>query len=527
MLPPAAGGLSPLARGNQRVRHPGRRAQGPIPARAGEPPVSLSLRPNRGGLSPLARGNRVEGLQRHAPVGPIPARAGEPWPDRSGRGRPWAYPRSRGGTHRILLAVCARQGLSPLARGNRRYGAPWSVLMGPIPARAGEPPAGKKAGGRGRAYPRSRGGTSPRFPGPPAPSGLSPLSRGNHAHHGARNLRQGPIPARAGEPATTPTSRPGPRAYPRSRGGTERLARSWSWEPGLSPLARGNLVAGLGVGAQHGPIPARAGEPPCPRAAPPSGRAYPRSRGGTAKHRAAGECALGLSPLARGNLHNQAVPQVTRGPIPARAGEPPSLPLSSRRRRAYPRSRGGTAVLNLRKGRSEGLSPLARGNHVGAVHVVVRDGPIPARAGEPSSAFIFCAGVMGLSPLARGNPFAAYVRICPPGPIPARAGEPRPRLRSVRPKKAYPRSRGGTSTRANTGTKSKGLSPLARGNPQLCGIAVVVGGPIPARAGEPTLHGVLLRLLRAYPRSRGGTGAEAPPRSPDEGLSPLARGNRR
>ena len=50
--------------------------------------------------------------------------------------------------------------------------------------------------------------------------GLSPLARGNRPCRPGQDCRRGPIPARAGEPATILTIGPAIRAYPRSRGGT-------------------------------------------------------------------------------------------------------------------------------------------------------------------------------------------------------------------------------------------------------------------------------------------------------------------
>ena len=71
--------------------------------------------------------------------------------------------------------------------------------------------------------------------------GLSPLARGNLVGNAAQLVELGPIPARAGQPATA------------------RMAMFDDY--GLSPLARGN--------------PRRAATHP------PAGRAYPRSRGAT------------------------------------------------------------------------------------------------------------------------------------------------------------------------------------------------------------------------------------------------------
>ncbi len=72
-------------------------------------------------------------------------------------------------------------------------------------------------------------------------------------------------------------------------------------------------------------------------------------------------------------------------------------------------------------------------------------------------------------------------------------------------RRAYPRSRGGTSTFSEPVRSGWGLSPLARGNLLGIGTLTFTGGPIPARAGEPPCVRVVSLLPRAYPRSRGGT----------------------
>ena len=70
------------------------------------------------GLSPLARGNPRDRADDSGADGPIPARAGEPIPMSGGRCAVWAYPRSRGGTGLTYTPALDAEGLSPLARGN-------------------------------------------------------------------------------------------------------------------------------------------------------------------------------------------------------------------------------------------------------------------------------------------------------------------------------------------------------------------------------------------------------------------------
>ncbi len=121
------------------------------------------------------------------------------------------------------------------------------------------------------------------------------------------------------------------------------MARKMMLLKGLSPLARGNLLDGGNKAFRQGPIPARAGEPATGNQPPGLRKAYPRSRGGTITLPGAARCLYGLSPLARGNLDQLVECIVSAGPIPARAGEPRLMCRPNRPSGAYPRSRGGTS----------------------------------------------------------------------------------------------------------------------------------------------------------------------------------------
>ncbi len=336
--------------------------RGPIPARAGEPviyqfllliprayprsrggTVLLPLRPCASrGLSPLARGNLVDVLPGAPAFGPIPARAGEPIIILTITCAVRAYPRSRGGTLRLFPGLWCRGGLSPLARGNLAKDHPAAHAWGPIPARAGEPISLTNPDEASWAYPRSRGGTCMKKAMRCLPRGLSPLARGNPGAWSALFFVS--------------------EAYPRSRGGTQEdwTMKYIGW--GLSPLARGNRCARSIPSSIWGPIPARAGEPfnGCTGSAVIA--AYPRSRGGTDSFSAGVPHDRGLSPLARGNRDGSAKMSRYLGPIPARAGEPGSRQHGYGSCRAYPRSRGGTHQLLGPRILHQGLSPLARGN---------------------------------------------------------------------------------------------------------------------------------------------------------------------
>ena len=213
------------------------------------------------GLSPLARGKLAALTLPYVSPGPIPAGAGETHrtPDDDSGSR--AYPRWRGGNLRRFALILVHQGLSPLARGKPSRAALPVILRGPIPAGAGETPRAAISQWQVGAYPRWRGGNSVVLGKRRGRRGLSPLARGKRQSRLYRRQGRGPIPAGAGETCTGYDDVPESRAYPRWRGGNEKIGEARRVTQGLSPLARGKLV-------------------------------YPKLD----------TCTLGLSPLARGKL---------------------------------------------------------------------------------------------------------------------------------------------------------------------------------------------------------------------------------
>ena len=187
-------------------------------------------------------------------------------------------------------------------------------------------------------------------------------------------------------------------------------------------------------------------------------------RGGTAVSANLFGCDGGLSPHARGNRAARSPPVGVRGPIPACAGEPTTALFRLSSARAYPRMRGGT---------------------------------------RPDLKVI--AVPKGLSPHARGNPGGRYVHACGQRPIPACAGEPHHPAQRPQSARAYPRMRGGTFRDYVNELEAQGLSPHARGNRLSILSLGQEPGPIPACAGEPDLYTFLTYRYRAYPRMRGGT----------------------
>ena len=162
---------------------------------------------------------------------------------------------------------------------------------------------------------------------PPPPTrekqGLSPRVRGNHKPIIAANPDKRSIPACAGEPAQCKIIAEILQVYPRVCGGTRVKAAASFASRGLSPRVRGNRLRPRPGPAGKGSIPACAGEPSIGSRNAAFSRVYPRVCGGTATGRFQAVAGVGLSPRVRGNQPGRLRRPVRQGSIPACAGEPP------------------------------------------------------------------------------------------------------------------------------------------------------------------------------------------------------------
>ncbi len=210
-------------------------------------------------------------------------------------------------------------------------------------------------------YPRWRGEhCDPAGPGT-ITTGLSPLARGTLLAQLLLLTLLRFIPAGAGN-----TAQPQPNAfkisvYPRWRGEHAGKSNEASAVIGLSPLARGTLDFPCYVLATARFIPAGAGNTlriMVGRAGP---TVYPRWRGEHARDQPEHLREYGLSPLARGTQNHSGQGFQPERFIPAGAGNTRSGAGHSRRLPVYPRWRGEhISMCHLRKSKA-GLSPLARG----------------------------------------------------------------------------------------------------------------------------------------------------------------------
>ena len=193
-----------------------------------------------------------------------------------------------------------------------------------------------------------------------------------------------------------------------------------------------------------------------------------------------------------------------------------------------------------------GLSPRVRGNLRPAPTPSPPPGTIPAGAGEPARSScprpppwdyprgcggtrnrtLLTAVVLGLSPRVRGNRKGPDVGKREKRTIPAGAGEPGGHHLIVALDGDYPRGCGGTLVQALKTPAQSGLSPRVRGNRNGKDGAGVSGGTIPAGAGEPCRADDDGRARGDYPRGCGGTGGALSQTLNAVGLSPRVRGNR-
>ena len=281
-------------------------------------------------------------------------------------------------------AGTALPGLSPHVRGNPARDRRSTPCSGSIPARAGEPGGTRPGRTRGGVYPRTCGGTWSATRARRRGTGLSPHVRGNHFVQDHPDDHPRSIPARAGEPGGPDGGRSGPRVYPRTCGGTFWPGDEIFWQAGLSPHVRGNLGRGVDRDIVDGSIPARAGEPRPAGWSKASRRVYPRTCGGTPEESAPEVHKMGLSPHVRGNRSVVSVTPRYGGSIPARAGEPRCTGRTRPATWVYPRTCGGTTLEILCRHDNRGLSPHVRGNRGQRPEDRVSEGSIPARAGEPT-----------------------------------------------------------------------------------------------------------------------------------------------
>ncbi len=273
---------------------------------------------------------------------------------------------------------------------------------------------------------------------------------------------------------------------------------------------------------------------------------HPRARGEHAHHAARRGGEGGSSPRARGTREGHRRLGVGDRFIPARAGNTPSRPTSTRSESVHPRARAEHLLLATCPSASGGSSPRARGTPFPP-----RGGPvpgrfIPARAGNTCTAttpiapravhprargehLVLTQSTFpwsGSSPRARGTPELGHA---PPGLarlIPARAGNTGSRRPRRKRPAVHPRARGEHLSVSTDGVQLAGSSPRARGT-LLCEAQDMWANRfIPARAGNTGASRCRTWRRTVHPRARGEHLAFHQLEPREYGSSPRARGTR-
>ena len=457
------------------------------------------------------------------PSGSIPAHAGKPPRACPSARGPTVYPRPRGEAARVDPSQRSKGGLSPPTRGSQPLESPLLGTRRSIPAHAGKPGGAARRQVTAGVYPRPRGEARRRRGDRHYAGGLSPPTRGSHGDRGPHGSPRGSIPAHAGKPASGRAPAHASGVYPRPRGEACSIARSSGSADGLSPPTRGSPVSDLGRLGTGESIPAHAGKP-CGR---PRTRhctkVYPRPRGEAADTSGPRLSPTGLSPPTRGSRSSGPSVLLQRGSIPAHAGKPDSVALSSRYPPVYPRPRGEAPYRVLSCECGDGLSPPTRGSLFRPRASDLRLGSIPAHAGKPAWACPHRAPSAvyprprgeaafdtsrpgpshGLSPPTRGGHLAVPPVTRSVGSIPAHAGKPYALRLTVRMIEVYPRPRGEALRLTWFRLVRMGLSPPTRGSHERVLPARHGGRSIPAHAGKPSSWRPVGNVAAVYPRPRG------------------------
>ncbi len=189
-------------------------------------------------------------------------------------------------------------------------------------------------------YPRWRGEHAAWLRRKAMNSGLSPLARGTQIPCREIGPELRFIPAGAGNTGDPANNRRQSAVYPRWRGEHIRNVRNVIPACGLSPLARGTLRHLHQLQFPWRFIPAGAGNTIAPYRLHFIITVYPRWRGEHAPPRRISSIAAGLSPLARGTLLAVFHPFAFCRFIPAGAGNTFDEPAQAQHRPVYPRWRG-------------------------------------------------------------------------------------------------------------------------------------------------------------------------------------------
>ena len=253
-----------------------------------------------------------------------------------------------------------------------------------------------------------------------------------------------------------------------------------------------------------GIIPALAGNTAAPSAAKPPSRDHPRSRGEYEHHRFHILCAQGSSPLSRGIHCLFVAHDDSFRIIPALAGNTCNSVGQIYRRTDHPRSRGEYVIPPVFHHVIVRIIPALAGNTTFFLVLIGSIEDHPRSRGEYQAAINKVRGWEGSSPLSRGIPWARADLLLREGIIPALAGNTVPppsgsgggriipalagntSARQGRPRQQqdHPRSRGEYPRHRRRVLWPHGSSPLSRGILPLPLAPIYPERIIPALAGN-------------------------------------------
>ena len=337
---------------------------------------------------------------------------------------------------------CLGKGSSPRVRGTRLWWFSCSVLLGIIPACAGNTNRLAVRRPAWRDHPRVCGEHALLMILSTGSAGSSPRVRGTRTHETYSRWEVGIIPACAGN---TKRTRPWPAEagiIPACAGNTGSSLVRWVRSSGSSPRVRGTLERLEAFARAVGIIPACAGNTAHMICLELPTRDHPRVCGEHDHIGHGGIRVKGSSPRVRGTPGRRVCAQAMRGIIPACAGNTLRPSHASSMHGDHPRVCGEHSGEGGEPEPKSGSSPRVRGTLRDGLGSCLHAGIIPACAGNTAyvlSAFsssrdhprvcgehelpeLRQAAIRGSSPRVRGTPPAQPIRLLLAGIIPACAG---------------------------------------------------------------------------------------------------------
>ena len=273
------------------------------------------------GSSPRVRGRRSIRTRTFGMTGLIPAGAGQTSGGTYQREHVTAHPRGCGADCRGQCVGLVGLGSSPRVRGRPFAYLAYLVVVGLIPAGAGQTSQRCSGPVSSRAHPRGCGADRLHIRFLHVNEGSSPRVRGRRERQAAAGAAFGLIPAGAGQTSTTRTAPTKSWAHPRGCGADAGVPECAADFQGSSPRVRGRRVACPRGGLHERLIPAGAGQTSPELSRCTRSTAHPRGCGADVHLLAIEVDGFGSSPRVRGRPRTLSSPTAQPGLIPAGAGQ--------------------------------------------------------------------------------------------------------------------------------------------------------------------------------------------------------------